>query len=90
VKVIAETTMTPRGKMKALVQEGFGSADVLHLREIERPTIEETQVLVRVRAASVNALDWHSVRGGTVMRMASTVMGRKQKEIRSAASISPE
>src|SRR2546430_1440787 len=50
--------------MKALVQEGDGSADVLHVREISRPALAAGRVLVKVRAASVNALDWHSAHGG--------------------------
>jgi len=50
-------------EMKAIVQDRYGSPDVLELREIEKPAIEEAGVLVRVRAASVNALDWHVTRG---------------------------
>lgn len=53
--------------MKAIVQEGYGSADVLHLREIDRPAVTDDLVLVRVRAASVNALDWHTVHGGRLL-----------------------
>jgi NADPH:quinone reductase-like Zn-dependent oxidoreductase len=49
--------------MKAIVQEGYGSPDTLKLREIETPTPGDSDVLVEVRAASVNALDWHLVRG---------------------------
>jgi NADPH:quinone reductase-like Zn-dependent oxidoreductase len=49
--------------MKALVQDRYGSADVLSLREIPTPAVKDDQVLVRVRAASVNALDWHMMRG---------------------------
>ena len=49
--------------MKAIVQEGYGSADVLKLREIETPSAGSDGVLVEVRAASVNALDWHLARG---------------------------
>src|SRR5262245_22850103 len=48
--------------MKAVVQKGYGSPDVLELREIEKPVAGDDQVLVRVRAASVNALDWHLLR----------------------------
>jgi len=47
--------------MRAIVQEGYGSADVLKLREIERPAVADDGVLVRVHAASVNALDSHLV-----------------------------
>jgi NADPH:quinone reductase-like Zn-dependent oxidoreductase len=50
--------------MRALVQEGSGTADVLHIREIDRPELTDGGVLIRVHAASVNALDWHLVHGG--------------------------
>ena len=49
--------------MKAVVQTGYGSADVLRLDEIEKPSIGEKNVLIKVHAASVNALDWHITRG---------------------------
>ena len=49
--------------MKAIVQEGYGSPDVLKLREIETPAAGNDGVLVEVHAASVNALDLHLVRG---------------------------
>ena len=60
--------------MKALVQEGSGSADVLHLHEIPKPTAAGNQVLLRVRAASVNAADWHVVHGGRVVRAIASAM----------------
>jgi NADPH:quinone reductase-like Zn-dependent oxidoreductase len=49
--------------MKAIVQDRYGSPDVLQLRDVEMPTIGDDGVLVRVRATSVNALDWHLMRG---------------------------
>jgi NADPH:quinone reductase-like Zn-dependent oxidoreductase len=49
--------------MKAIVQEGYGSPDKLKLREIETPAVGDDGVLVEVHAASVNALDWHLMRG---------------------------
>ena len=49
--------------MKAIVQEGYGSPDTLKLREVERPVPSDNDVLVEVHAASVNALDWHVMRG---------------------------
>ncbi len=49
--------------MKAIVQERYGSPDVLELREIERPTFKDDEVLVRVRATSVHPDVWHAVRG---------------------------
>ncbi|MET9226212.1 NAD(P)-dependent alcohol dehydrogenase [Lentzea sp. NPDC003310] len=49
--------------MKAIVQDRYGSADVLELREVDRPVPGPGEVLVRVRASSVNAADWHIMRG---------------------------
>jgi hypothetical protein len=49
--------------MKAIVRETYGPPDVLHLEEVPRPTLRDGDVLVRVRAASANAGDWHLLRG---------------------------
>ncbi len=49
--------------MKAIVQHRYGRPDVLGLEEIERPVPADGEVVVRVRAASVNPADWHSIRG---------------------------
>ena len=49
--------------MKAIVQDTYGSAEVLELREIDKPEIADDQVLVRVRAAGVNPADWAVMRG---------------------------
>jgi NADPH:quinone reductase-like Zn-dependent oxidoreductase len=50
--------------MKAVVQRGYGDPDqVLELREIERPTVGDGEVLVRVRAASVHPDVWHVITG---------------------------
>jgi NADPH:quinone reductase-like Zn-dependent oxidoreductase len=49
--------------MQAIVYERYGSPDVLRLEGIERPTPSNNEVLIRVRAASVNPLDWHFMRG---------------------------
>ena len=49
--------------MKAMVQDRYGSPDVLALRDIPAPRIGAREVLVRVRVASLNALDWHITRG---------------------------
>lgn len=50
-------------KMRAIVQTEYGSADVLRLEEIDKPVVLDNSVLVRVHAASVNAGDWHLMRG---------------------------
>ena len=49
--------------MQAIVQDRYGSAEVLELKEIERPAIGERDVLVRVRAAGVNPADWALMNG---------------------------
>ncbi|MHC4714209.1 MAG: NAD(P)-dependent alcohol dehydrogenase, partial [Planctomycetota bacterium] len=58
--------------MKAIVYYRYGSPDVLQLREIDKPAVEDDDVLVRVRAASLNPYDWHFMTGlPYVMRMIS-------------------
>src|SRR5713226_4082021 len=49
--------------MKAIAYEGYGSADVLEVKEVRKPHIESDGVLLRVRAASANPYDWHVMRG---------------------------
>ena len=49
--------------MKAIVQSEYGSADVLRLAEVAKPVCDDEEVLVKVQAASVNAGDWHLMRG---------------------------
>ena len=57
------STVTDRITMKAIVQDRYGSADVLELRDIEKPGIGDDEVLVRVHAAGVHAGDWHLMAG---------------------------
>ncbi|MFF8423667.1 NAD(P)-dependent alcohol dehydrogenase [Streptomyces sp. NPDC016566] len=49
--------------MKAVVQDRYGSPDVLELRDVDKPVPGDDEVLVRVRAAGLNAYDWHLMRG---------------------------
>ena len=49
--------------MKAIVYHNYGSPDVLKCEEIEKPTAGDNEVLIKVRAASVNPYDWHFMRG---------------------------
>jgi len=49
--------------MKAIVCRNYGSPDVLKCEEIEKPTAGDDEILIKVRAASVNPLDWHLMRG---------------------------
>jgi NADPH:quinone reductase-like Zn-dependent oxidoreductase len=57
-------------RMEAVVSRCYGSPEVLRLEEVARPAVADRSVLVRVHAASVNPLDYHSMRGSPyIMRM---------------------
>jgi NADPH:quinone reductase-like Zn-dependent oxidoreductase len=49
--------------MKAVVHLQYGRPNLLELRDVERPQIEDDQVLLRVQAASVNPVEWYGVTG---------------------------
>ncbi|HEX4826193.1 MAG TPA: NAD(P)-dependent alcohol dehydrogenase [Candidatus Polarisedimenticolaceae bacterium] len=70
-----------RDPMKAIVYCDYGTSEVLRLEEVEKPVLAEGRVLVRVRAASVNPLDWHFMRGTPyLMRMGTGL--RRPKDTR--------
>lgn len=50
-------------RIKAFVYHEFGSPDVLRLEEVEKPVPTDNQLLIKVRAVSVNPLDWHFMEG---------------------------
>jgi NADPH:quinone reductase-like Zn-dependent oxidoreductase len=49
--------------LKAITYHRYGSPDVLELEEVDEPVVQDDEVLVRIRAASVNPRDWHFMRG---------------------------
>jgi NADPH:quinone reductase-like Zn-dependent oxidoreductase len=49
--------------MKAVVRDGYGSPDALELRDVDKPVVNDDEVLVRIHATSVNPVDWHSLTG---------------------------
>jgi NADPH:quinone reductase-like Zn-dependent oxidoreductase len=57
--------------MKAVVCTRYGSPDVLQLREIDRPVPRGDEALVRIHAASLNAVDHETLRGVLLVRMTS-------------------
>src|SRR6184192_2047393 len=74
-----QSAVAPTNPMKAIVSCEYGAAN-LQLREIERPTPKDNEVLVRVRAASINPVDGHMIRGAWLMRPMSGL--RKPKNTR--------
>jgi NADPH:quinone reductase-like Zn-dependent oxidoreductase len=72
--------------MKAIQFTEYGSPDVLQFKDVEKPTPKENQVLVKVHAASANALDWHMMRGSPfLVRMGNGL--RHPKDHRLGADI---
>ncbi|HXA76889.1 MAG TPA: NAD(P)-dependent alcohol dehydrogenase [Candidatus Acidoferrales bacterium] len=49
--------------MKAAVHREYGPPDVVQIEDVEKPVANDNEVLIEVRAASVNPLDWHFMRG---------------------------
>lgn len=49
--------------MKAIVYNQYGSYDVLHYQDVETPVPKDNEVLIKVRAASINSWDWDMIRG---------------------------
>jgi NADPH:quinone reductase-like Zn-dependent oxidoreductase len=61
--------------MKAIIQDHYGSPDVLRFADVDIPRATGEQVLVRVRAAALNARDWHILRGDPYVARASADLG---------------
>jgi NADPH:quinone reductase-like Zn-dependent oxidoreductase len=71
----------PTNPMKAIVYCDYGVPN-LKFQEIEKPIPKDDQLLVRVRAASVNPLDWHFIEGTPYVMRAMGVGLRKPKDTR--------
>jgi NADPH:quinone reductase-like Zn-dependent oxidoreductase len=74
-------TAAPNHPMKAIVYSDYGLSN-LKLENIEKPTPNDDQILVKVRAASVNPYDWHFVEGTPKIMRAMGVGLRKPKDTR--------
>jgi len=71
--------------MKAILYTTYGPPDVLQLKDIEKPTPKEDEVLIKIHAASINAYDWHFLTadiflirfmGGGLLKPKDTRLGR--------------
>ncbi|HEV3331045.1 MAG TPA: NAD(P)-dependent alcohol dehydrogenase [Bryobacteraceae bacterium] len=75
--------------MKAAVLSRYGPPDVVQIRDVEKPVPQDNQVLIKVRAASVNPLDWSGMRGEPYI---ARLMGglRRPKDPRLGADVAGE
>lgn len=66
-------------RMNAIVYRCYGSADVLEFEEVEKPVPGDNEVLVKIKAAAVNPLDWHYMRGSPyIMRLIGAGIGKPE------------
>ena len=72
--------------MRAILFTKYGSPDVLELKEVERPTPKDDEVLVQIHAAGANPLDWHKMRADPFLVRLSDGLQRP-KEPRLGADI---
>ncbi len=72
--------------MKAILYHNYGSPDILQIADVEQPAPKDNEVLIKVRAASVNPFDWHFMRGTPyVLRLFAGL--RKPKDTRLGADV---
>jgi NADPH:quinone reductase-like Zn-dependent oxidoreductase len=68
--------------MKAIVYDQYGPPDVLKYQDLEKPVHADDQVLIQVRAASVNPYDWHFIRGTpSFLRLFAGLRAPKSKRL---------
>src|SRR4029078_6707385 len=80
-------TVYVRCPMKAVAYHRYGSPDVLQLQDVDTPKVGDDGVLVRVRASSVNPVDWHILRGEPFMvRMSDGLRRRNGWQVRVGAA----
>src|SRR6478609_4805546 len=79
---LAMTTRSNNSLMTAVVQDRYGSADVLQLREIERPRPRPDEVIVRVHAAGVDFGVWHLMEGLPYAMRLGTGLRRPRNPVR--------
>jgi NADPH:quinone reductase-like Zn-dependent oxidoreductase len=67
--------------MKAIVQDNYGSPDVLQLKDIRKPVVKDDEVLVRVRAAAVYIGGWHLLQSVPYVMRLGIGLRRPRREI---------
>src|SRR5215218_437248 len=67
--------------MKAIVQDRYGSPNVLQCKDIDKRVVSDDEVLVRAHAAAVNIGDWHLLRGVPYVMRAVVGLRAPKREI---------
>jgi NADPH:quinone reductase-like Zn-dependent oxidoreductase len=67
--------------MQALVYERYGLPEVLELHEVDKPAVADDEVLVRVHAASVNPVDWHTMTGTPYLVRLEAGLRKPKREV---------
>jgi NADPH:quinone reductase-like Zn-dependent oxidoreductase len=67
--------------MRAILHQRYGRPDVLELRDVDKPTIGDEQVLVRVHASSVNPVEWYGVSGPYFARIGNGMRRPKDQAV---------
>jgi NADPH:quinone reductase-like Zn-dependent oxidoreductase len=78
-----ETATGRETTMKAIVQDAYGSADVLQLADVDQPVPTDTEVLVQVHAAGLHRGDWHVMTGlPYLIRLVVPDLGLRKPKVR--------
>jgi NADPH:quinone reductase-like Zn-dependent oxidoreductase len=80
-RMVRRRSAARKESMKAIVQDKYGSPDVLQLRDIDRPVVKDDEVLIRVHAAAVNIGDWHLVSGIPYVMRLGVGLRKPKREI---------
>ncbi len=67
--------------MKAIVYEKYGPSDVLQLKEVEKPTPKDNEVLIEVHTASANVSDWRYLRAKPFLIRSTAGLLKPKKKI---------
>lgn len=76
--------------MHAIVYREYGAPDVLRFEQTEKPLPNDNQVLIKVRAAAANPLDWHTVRGSPYLMRIGGAGVRRPSDPRVGVDIAGE
>jgi NADPH:quinone reductase-like Zn-dependent oxidoreductase len=74
-------SLSPPGGMRAVVQDGYGDADVLRATELPRPSVGRDEILVRVAAAGVDRGTWHTMTGRPYLARLALGLRRQRQPV---------